>query len=541
MLKTSILLITIGVFGFLMANIMLAGKPLQRGGDLSYAVANAYQLAQNIKGGNQNPFVNQYLGTGIDLLGNPIEVGFSPLVLVMYMLFDIYTATSLLVYITTILGGIFMCLLLSITNLDDINKAILSCTYLVSGWYTSHFTGTFERMLAFFLFPLCLYCLYSFYSQKRVSYPYLFLQAVCIALLMVSSAYYDLAFFVVLTLVTVLLIIFNHHSSKEKLQSIIYLALGTFSGTILSSFKLVPTLISMSTIDRKFDPSASAPSFIELIIDLFLSHASGTQLIQKFDNAYTPRWFGDHHGSMGTFLGIAIVLSIIWLLIRRKVFTRPQLIFSFMLSTTLVAVAIVPHYQPDLLRLFTSNFRHTAKVYGFLIPLLLFFIATVFAGLNKNIILRLFVSVFLLINLVTLIDNHTLIVNNWPVTRLFNEDDQVNLIQKLKRIDPHTDKYYIATDSSGSLLSYLAPLYKVKLLNPQVTYFNRNHPHLYDELLDFEQNLTNVYTGPLPKYLFYPKNIPTPKLYKVQEVASSDSYTVYKVVSIGKKHTNNIY
>ncbi len=504
-----------------------------RGNDLLTNLAQPTFFINSIKAGIF-PAINPYLGYGLPLWLDPLNMVWNPLVFSALHVLNTHTAIVTMYMIVLWTSGCAMYVVARKAECRTIFAIPIALNYMSTGYLCGAiYTGHLEKILVWPVMPLVLLIIFKLsgyhltdYSRQGFMSKTLLL-ALLITYVISSSSYYALLGIFLVIAINILI---------TWRMGIIWAVL---IACILSAPKLITNIIGMALIPRNYSPAVGAPNIVQLIESLFT---------YKYSYILSGQHLGwwEYSGGIGIiYLAVLFVALVYGIKHRQKPknlpdIRQPRIGLNLITLITWLCIActiVVFHYFPQYAELF-SKLRIPTRLYIVLIPLTYILGVRVFLSIqfSKWAIL---IVIILYLNIASQYVN-IIEKNKDNFLNFVDIQAQADVLDVIDRMKPGariiTDSYF-----GHQLATFESINRKQILINPPYAFYIGSNP--WEEFVLIRDKNRNHYSGQIPDFFVLPKaqskmQLP-PIVFNSELVYSNSKYSVFAYTGLNTNHYSN--
>lgn len=350
-----------------------------------------------------------------------------------------------------ILSGIFMYIFIQNKFKKDLVSFVSSIFYVFAPYHliSVHFKITIGEVLAYAIIPLCFLFIDRFTQKNKI--PFLILSGLMLGLITISHIFIAIVLMPIITLYLLLTL-------KNWLKAIKYSGYISIVGMVISFYQWLPPFLYKNNLFITYNPIDFSKLYFPNIIDLLFAPWRFGLLFQG------PK------GEISNLIGYAqilVILSIIYLLLKKEIILKYKNEILFWLSTLAVTVfMILPQSVPIwkyLPMINAAGSHRLLLIVGFIVSLLAGYL--VFNIRHKKIIYLLVgISIF-----------STIL--NWGHRRVIPEVEDISLHKSLPLSTYQGEHHYYAI---------------TRYVNPRNPWFSKI-PQKNIELLNGQADIKSIY------------------------------------------------
>lgn len=503
-----------------------------RGNDLLTNLAQPTFFINSIKAGIF-PAINPYLGYGLPLWLDPLNMVWNPLVFSTLYLLNTHTAIVAMYMIVLWTSGCTMYVVARKAECRTSLAMPIALNYMSTGYLCGAiYAGHLEKILVWPVMPVILFTIfklanYRFLDHKKHGFTVnTAILAILISYVIFSSSYYALiGIFMVIAINIVI----------TRRGGIIW---SVLAASTISAPKLITNMIGMSFIERNYSLVQGAPSITQLIDTLFTfkyNYALGGQKLG---------WW-EYSGGIGLiYLGVLIIVILYNLIHKPRpdklTGAYPQKInIDQAILITWLGIGcsvVIFYYLPQFADIF-SKLRLPTRLYMILIPLTYIWGAHLFS-LRQFSKWTILVILILYINISTQYAN-ILEKNNDGSLKIVDINAQIDILDVIKKKKPGA-KILTESQFNNQLAAYEVINRKQILINPPYAFYIGTNVW---EKYFAERAHNSYYSGQIPDFMVLPVEQTVGLLphysFNSELIYINDRYTVFAYTGLNTNHYSN--
>lgn len=480
------------------------------------------------------PASNPYLGYGLPLWLDPLNMVWNPLVFSTLYLLNAHTAIVAMYMIVLWTSGCTMYIVARKAECRTSLAMPIALNYMSTGYLGGAiYAGHLEKILVWPVMPIILFTIFKLANYRLLDQnKYGFtantaILAILISYVIFSSSYYALIGIFMVIAINILI---------TRRGGIIWSVLAACT---ISAPKLITNIIGMSYIQRNYSLAQGAPSITQLIESLFTfkyNYALGGQNLG---------WW-EYSGGIGL-IYLAIFIALLAYSIKRKTDPKHQLgiyqpkaslnVVFLVTWLSIACIVVMFHYLPQYAGLF-SKLRMPTRLYIVLIPLSYVWSAHLFLPrqFSKWAIL---VILMLYLNIANQYVN-IIEKNRDRYLNIIDIGAQTDVLDVIRKIKPSSrivaDSYF-----GHQLAAFETIKRRVVLVNPPYAFYIGTNP--WDEFVSIRDKKSVYYAGQMPDFFVMPKaesriQLP-PVVFNSELVYTNDKYGVFAYTGLNTNHYSN--
>lgn len=500
-----------------------------RGNDLLTNLAQPTFFVNSLKTGIF-PAINPYLGYGLPLWLDPLNMVWNPLVFSTLYLLNTHTAIVAMYMLVLWTSGCTMYVVARKAECRTPLAIAIALNYMSTGYLCGAiYAGHLEKILVWPVMPVILLAIF-----KLANYRFLDLKkhgftantailAILITYVIFSSSYYALIGILMVIAINILI---------TRRGGIIW---SVLAACMISAPKLITNIIGMSFIERNYSPTLGAPSISQLIESLFTF---------KYNFSLSSQGIGwwEYSGGVGLFyliiLAVAFAYGIKYKLKPHNTLdicqTKARFSTAIIISWLgIVSTIVAFHYFPQFGGLF-SKLRVPTRLYIILIPLTYVWSTYLFSPKQF--------SKWATLIILALCFN---LANQYINVYEKNKDTYLDIIDMKAQIDvldivskKKAGAKIIANSLfSNQLAAYEAINRRLVLINPSYAFYIGRNP--WEDYFAVEYKRSMYYSGQDPDFFILPKKQIPPIIFNSEFIYSNDKYSVFAYTGLNTNYYSN--